>query len=291
MHKVSLYIPCFNAEKTIRECLDGVMQQSYPIDEILIIDDGSQDKTVDIVSQYPVKIIRNGKNKGLAASRNTSFRQARNEFVAALDADCLAHSDWLKQLMDCFEDEDIAGAGGTLVEKYTDSAADRWRALHMSQEWGKELIENPPFLYGSNTVFRKSILQSISMYNELFRNNYEDVNLSFALYAQGFRLIYNPKSVVEHLRKDTLTSVLSTYWHWQYYRNIKFLLADKFFRRLTAGIVTVFDFINSIGHIFRQDWQKRDYELIFIDIIAVFYYPWIGVKYYFQKILSRIIKI
>ncbi|MBU2035251.1 MAG: glycosyltransferase, partial [Candidatus Omnitrophica bacterium] len=221
MEKVTLYIPCFDAERTIKECLDSVIAQTYPINEIIIIDDGCQDKTMDIVSKYPVRVIKHDRNKGLAVARNTAFKECRNDFVAALDADCAAHSDWLKQIMDCFSQGDIAGAGGILIERHTNSVADKWRALHMSQAWGKEAIENPPFLYGNNTVFRKSIVKSMGMYNEIFRNNYEDVCLSASFYDKGFNLVYNPKGIVEHLRQDTVLSVLRTYRNWQYHRNIK----------------------------------------------------------------------
>jgi glycosyltransferase involved in cell wall biosynthesis len=279
MEKVTLYIPCFNAEKTIKECLDNVMKQTYPIDEIIIIDDGCQDKTMDVVSKYPVRIIKHVRNRGLAAARNTAFKEANNDFVAALDADCAAHSDWLKQLMDCFYDEEVSGVGGILIEKYTSSAPDKWRALHMSQSWGEGIIENPPFLYGSNTVFRKSIVLSVGMYNEIFRNNYEDVCLSESFYDKSFNLIYNPKGIAEHLRQDTTLSVLRTYRDWQYHRNIKFNQDVNFSRLIAAQLGGALDLPNDVLGILGQDWQARDYKLVFIGLVAVFYYPWLNIKY------------
>ena len=81
--RVSLYIPSYNVAKTLKDCIESVLNQTYPIDEILIIDDGSTDETIDIASQYSVRIVRHNKNLGLAASRNTASRAARNEFVAA----------------------------------------------------------------------------------------------------------------------------------------------------------------------------------------------------------------
>ena len=104
MEKLSLYIPCYNAEKYIGECLDGVIKQTYPIDEILIINDGSNDKTVSIASAYPVRIIHHNKNKSLAAARNTAFKEAKNDYVAALDADCVPRPDWLEHLIKNFSD-------------------------------------------------------------------------------------------------------------------------------------------------------------------------------------------
>ena len=161
MKKVSLYIPCYNAEKYISECLEGVLKQTYPIDEILIIDDGSTDNTVSIASKYPVRVIHHKKNRGLATARNTAFKEAKNEFVAALDADCVPHQDWLEQIMQCFTHKNIAGAGGMPVERNIKSIANKWRSIHMIQHWGTHKIENPPFLSGSNTVYQKKALATL----------------------------------------------------------------------------------------------------------------------------------
>ena len=65
--KIALYIPCFNAEKTIRVCLNAVFHQVRPADDILVIDDGSTDMTVKIAKKYPVRIITHVKNLGLAS--------------------------------------------------------------------------------------------------------------------------------------------------------------------------------------------------------------------------------
>ena len=67
-----------------------------------MVDDGSCDKTIQIVSQYPVKIIRHKANKGLAAARNTAVKNIKTDFVASLDADCLPEPDWLLRLMNKF---------------------------------------------------------------------------------------------------------------------------------------------------------------------------------------------
>ena len=128
MDKVSLYIPCYNADKFIDEALRGVKLQTYPVDEIIVVDDGSTDDTVAKASRYNVRIIRHGENKGLAAARNTAVTNAKNEFVASLDADCVPSADWLERLMKNCTGEKIAGVGGKLIERYASTIADRWRA-------------------------------------------------------------------------------------------------------------------------------------------------------------------
>jgi len=214
--KVTLYVPCYNAEKYISECLEGVLKQTYPLDEILIVDDGSTDKTVEIASKYPVRIIQHEVNKGLATARNTGFKNAKSEYVASLDADCVPEPDWLKKLMENFTEEGIAGVGGKLIEKYTNTLVNKWRAVHMKQNHGDNKIINPDYIFGSNNVFKRSAVEDIGYYNENYRTNYEDVDLSNRLKERGYKLVYEPEAKVYHLLKDTLSSLLDRGWRWGY---------------------------------------------------------------------------
>lgn len=215
--KVTVYIPCYNAAKTLDECLKGVTAQSYPIDEILVIDDGSTDETVSIASRHPVKIIRHPRNLGLAASRNTAFRAARSEFVAAVDADAALDGDWLKTLMGCLTRPDAAGACGKMTERYRSRLADRWRAAHCKQHFGDDQILNPDFLYGSNNVLRKDAAMKVGLYDLKYKSNYEDVDLSRRLRAAGYNILYQPAARAEHLKRDGILSALDMDWRWWIY--------------------------------------------------------------------------
>ena len=139
--KLSVYIPCYNAASYLERSITGLLNQTRPPDEILIIDDGSTDNTVEIASRFPVRVIRHAKNKGLAAARNTAFANASFELVGAIDADVLPAPDWLEHLSKHFDDPNVAGTGGRLIEAFHTTPADAWRATHMSQDLGLEKIE------------------------------------------------------------------------------------------------------------------------------------------------------
>ena len=69
--KVSIYIPAYNAEKTIKDCINSVINQSKKFDEIIVIDDNSIDNTLAILKEFPnIKIIENKSNMGLGYNRN-----------------------------------------------------------------------------------------------------------------------------------------------------------------------------------------------------------------------------
>lgn len=86
--QISIIIPAYNAEQTVRRALDSVLAQAYADVEILVVDDGSTDGTADVVRGYgeKVRLIQQG-NAGAGAARNRGVAEARGEFIAFLDAD------------------------------------------------------------------------------------------------------------------------------------------------------------------------------------------------------------
>jgi len=210
--RVTVYIPAYNVSAYLPRAIEGLLAQTHPFDEILVIDDGSRDNSPEIARRYPqVTLIQHPTNKGLAAARNTAMRSARNEFVASVDADVVPDPNWIAILIPHLNDPKVAGAGGFLLEGMQDTIADRWRCARMSQEWGPNFVRNPKFLYGCNNLFRKSAVLGVGGYDESFRTNGEDPDLGRRLHAQGWNLIYDPAARATHLRQDSVKSILEMY--------------------------------------------------------------------------------
>ncbi|MBW4694499.1 MAG: glycosyltransferase family 2 protein [Lyngbya sp. HA4199-MV5] len=267
MHKISLYIPCYNVEDYIASCIEAVLKQTYAVDEILLIDDGCRDRTLDLAAHYPVRVIRHEVNKGLAAARNTAFHHARNELVASLDADCVPDPHWLERLVPLFDDETVAIAGGRLVETVLDSVADRWRKSHMTQDWGEAVVKNPSFMFGNNTLIRKAALKQIGGYNEQLRTNGEDADLSGRLMAAGYNAMYEPGAIVSHKRCDTVPSILDNYWrYWRFGSRAAF---DRV--QLKPFLRYQYQHFRQFVDVFNHDWQRRHYELLWLDMLLPFY--------------------
>jgi len=222
MREISLYLPCFNSEATLRPCLEAVFAQTLLASEVLVVDDGSTDATAAIAQKFGATVLSHGVNRGLGAGRNTAVRAATYPWVASLDSDCVANPEWLQTLARRLEaDPSLAGVGGRLDEGNRTRLADAWRTKHMRQHWGGGEIRNPPFLFGNNTLFRKDAILEVGGYNEKLRTNFEDVAISEALSAAGHALLYEPEALVVHLRRDTLRSILRANWRWRFfgYRN------------------------------------------------------------------------
>ena len=92
--KVTVFIPAYNREKYIGDAIESVLAQTYTDFEILLIDDGSTDRTVEIMHSYTdprLRIIRNEKNLGIPKTRNKGIENARGQYIAMLDSDDRAY--------------------------------------------------------------------------------------------------------------------------------------------------------------------------------------------------------
>ncbi|MFA4853727.1 MAG: glycosyltransferase family 2 protein [Candidatus Omnitrophota bacterium] len=266
--KISLCIPCFNSEKTLGACLEGALHQSMPADEILVIDDGSTDMTAAIAGKYPVKIIKHAKNMGLAAARNTAIKNTDAEFIASLDSDCKPDKDWLKYLVGRINLSNVAGAGGRVVETGASSIFDIWRSVHMQQHWGERRKTNPPFLFGSNTLFRKAALISAGFYDDNYRNNFEDVDISRRLRKTGYNLVYEPQAAVGHLREDDLFSLLNNFWRWHF----AFYVEEGFYKNPERFAFKIKDNIGLANRFLEEDLNNERYKLIYLDFLIALHH-------------------
>ena len=89
--KISIIIPSYNEEKNISRCLDSVMNQTFSDFEVLCVDDGSNDKTYDIIKKYSEKDSRiiplKNPNKGVSSARNFGIENAKGDYIGFVDSD------------------------------------------------------------------------------------------------------------------------------------------------------------------------------------------------------------
>lgn len=269
---ISLYVPCYNAAEFLARAIEGVLAQTRPADEILIIDDGSRDATCQIAAKYPVRVVRHERNLGLGAARNTGFRESRFDLVASLDADCVPEPGWLAGLVPYFDNPKVAGVGGRLIEGVQRNVADRWRRAHMPQEWGETPLRTPRFLFGCNNVFRRPAVLEAGGYDETMRTNGEDADISQRLRMRGWELVYEPAARATHLRHDTVRSILDTYWRWWRF-GVRAYANGVRLRSVLGHAVFVHFRYNFLAFV-RSDLRARHLDLLGLDLLALGYFPY-----------------
>ena len=104
--KVSIIIPVYNSERTLERCLDSVINQTYKNIEILIVNDGSKDKSLEIMKEYQKKdnriMVINQENKGLSGARNAGLDKATGEYVTFIDSDDYIKANLIKDTIEIF---------------------------------------------------------------------------------------------------------------------------------------------------------------------------------------------
>ena len=111
---ISVVVPVYNREQLLARCLEHLMAQDYDSFEVIVVDDGSTDGSVEVANQFGVKVVSLEANQGAASARNAGVEAARGEYVAFIDSDCCAPPDWLSTMARYMEEEPgCVGVNGT----------------------------------------------------------------------------------------------------------------------------------------------------------------------------------
>ena len=280
MEKISVYIPCYNAENFIVGAVRSVLGQTLFPDEVLVIDDGCTDRSIEFITSFSVRVVKMGSNQGLAAARNLAFKEARNELIASIDADCEASPTWLEELVSGLPEECV-GSGGRIIETNRIHPADRWRAEHMSAHWGDKSFINPKVIFGANQLFRKSAVFEVGLFDTTkvvddYKIGIEDYEITQKMYQSGYKLFYNPKAIVYHLTQNTPASIIRQYWRW----SVFYYPPPNTWIRLLLKIGI--NFFKSIKHI-GDDIPRKDPRLITISFRIFPYHTYYDLQYLRQK--------
>ena len=205
---MSVVLCSYNGERTIVQCLEGLSHLAYPAYEVVVVDDGSTDRTAEIASRYNVRLIRTA-NRGLSAARNEGLGAARGEIVAYIDDDAYPDRDWLTHLAWAFMSSGHAGIGGPNVAPTDDGPVADLVALapggpiHVLRS--DEVAEHIP---GCNFAFRTKALREVSGFDPTFRVAGDDVDLCWRLQRQGETLGFSHGAVVWHRRRGSIRGYL-----------------------------------------------------------------------------------
>lgn len=104
---VTVIIPTYNRESKLSDSIESALNQTYPNIQIIVIDDGSIDKTADLVKKYPTVEYYYKKNGGQASARNLGLKYAKGSIIASLDSDDVWYPDFMKKCMDKLESENL----------------------------------------------------------------------------------------------------------------------------------------------------------------------------------------
>jgi cellulose synthase/poly-beta-1,6-N-acetylglucosamine synthase-like glycosyltransferase len=197
--KISIVIPTYNAEMTIGPLLDSLLKLDYPDYEIIVVNDGSEDGTKAIVGQYQVKLL-NQANRGASAARDVGLRAATGEIVAYVDSDVAVTQDWLRRLVEPFQDSHIGATTGRTVFLRNEMCTSWVRSMDIERRnAGRK--EYTRLANGPNSAFRKSVLLEVGGFDPHWYHA-EDTEVSYLVWRQGYKIRYVPEAVVHHVPEE-----------------------------------------------------------------------------------------
>ena len=210
---ISVIVPVYNGEKTIRETIESVLNQSFSDFEIIVINDGSQDSTLDVLAsiQDPRLKVFSYPNSNVSASRNRGFSHATGEFIAFLDADDLWHP---RKLEAHFERMQTSGKIG-LSFNWFEVFYDRPEGDHLTPwfapptkstlQWQDFLIRNWTGT-SSTVVIRADCLKGRRGFDARFRTG-EDYQLWLEIAQDGWEVSFIADALTIYRKRPSSLTV------------------------------------------------------------------------------------
>ncbi|WP_276502540.1 glycosyltransferase [Terrimonas pollutisoli] len=207
----SIVVCTYNGSLTIRECLEGLMRLNYPFYEVIVINDGSTDKTAEIAEEFDVMLV-NTPNKGLSAARNLGALQAKGEIISYIDDDAIPDPDWLLFLAATFNQTSYAAVGGPNIAP-NDVSLIADCVDHSPGAPSHVLITDveAEHIPGCNFSIRKSVLNKLGGFDVQFTTAGDDVDMCWRVTEAGWKIGFNAGAMVWHHRRRTAKS----YWKQQ----------------------------------------------------------------------------
>ena len=212
--KISIVIRCLNENKNLKVLIPLLLKQSYKDFELIFVDSGSTDGSLDTVKSY----LNSSNNVQLTyikkeeftfgRSLNIGFNKSRGEIVISLSAHCFPTSEeWLKNITQPFSDDSI----GIVYGKQSPHENTRFSEASVQEKWfsGKSMKKEDIFLNNGNAAYRKNLWEEIKFDETL--TGLEDINFGLYAKSKGWELYYSSESDVQHLHKENYKTIRNRY--------------------------------------------------------------------------------
>ncbi|MEK7501891.1 MAG: glycosyltransferase family 2 protein [Patescibacteria group bacterium] len=213
---ISIVIPNYNGEELLRKNLPKLIEAvcNYKDIEIIIVDDGSTDDSINIIqnSKFKVqnrnlklRVIKNKTNLGFSSTVNKGAKEAKGDILVLLNTDVVPEKDFLKPLMEHFNDESVFAVG--CMDKSIENGKTvlrgrgigKWKKGFLVHKRGEINKTNTLWVGGGSGAFRKLIWDKLGGLNQIYNPFYwEDIDLSYRALKSGYKVLFEPKSIVYH---------------------------------------------------------------------------------------------
>lgn len=220
---ISVVVVTWNRRQLLLACLESLARQTHPSYEVIVVDNGSTDGTVETIEKlaesYPVglRVIANPQNRGFCAANNQGFSASQAEFIALLNNDAEAEPGWLAALESVIRLYDDVGMAASKILVWEDptridkaghliypDGQNRGRGSGQIDRGQFDRVEEVLWPDGCAALYRRAMLEDVGFFDEEFFAYADDAELGLRGRIAGWRCFYAPQAVVRHHRGATL---------------------------------------------------------------------------------------
>lgn len=208
--RCSIIIRAFNEEKHIGKLLKGISEQTFQDYEIILVDSGSTDKTLNFAARYPVQVVHiRPEEFTFGRSLNMGIEAAQGEFIVIISAHCYpANADWLENLLKPLEEDEVAVSYGKQRGGETNQYSEhQWFRNYFPDESVRH--QGHPYCHNANAAIRRSFWEQ-QKYNELL-TGLEDLAWGSWAMAEGHAISYAADAEIIHLHDEGSKTVYNRY--------------------------------------------------------------------------------
>jgi GT2 family glycosyltransferase len=210
----TVIVVCWNSADVIERCLSQLLAQDYEHYEIVLVDDGSLDETVEVaeasLSSGKLTIVRSPLNRGCPHARNLGLKHANGEVIAFIDADGFAAPGWLRHIVEQFaRDATVGGVASTVFMEANPLVLNGAGGIVNRQGWAADLSMNVPYeraepvsevLYpmGCGMAVRRAAVERVGPFDDRMLNYYDDVDYGIRVWRAGYRVVVARDAWIDH---------------------------------------------------------------------------------------------
>ena len=217
--KIDTVIPNYNGELFLKNCINSILSTDNIgyVDKIIIIDNNSQDKSLDSVnsSNAPIIIEKNNENYGFAKAVNQGIKMSTNEYILLLNNDTIVEDGFIHSLIECIRSSnEIFSVSSKMLQYHNlnliDDAGDFYNILGWARKRGdgksSNLLTEKKNIFSAcagAALYNRKVFDEIGYFDENFFAYLEDIDIGYRAQIFGYKNIYCPDAIVHHIGSGT----------------------------------------------------------------------------------------
>jgi glycosyltransferase involved in cell wall biosynthesis len=208
--QASIIILTKNSEATLDSCIRSIMKQTHTGFELIVVDGGSTDNTLEIAHKYGAKVLQ--EREGVGYARALGCKAASGNYVVFIDSDCIAGRRWLDCILKPFKHKDVGIVYGFTSSVKSSSLFAEFERARIKRYYERRGGVVEPSSW--NAAYRRTALMEIGNFDPLFRRTAEDIDAYYRLLGKGWGVVFQPQAVIYHRHRVGLMQLLVQHLHY-----------------------------------------------------------------------------